>query len=49
VAERSSGRRNRIGTVVATRIEPDDTGDGDDEHRAEAATRLAAESAVRAT
>ncbi|MCW2802743.1 MAG: HlyC/CorC family transporter [Propionibacteriaceae bacterium] len=49
VAERSSGRRNRIGTVVATRIEPDDTGDGYDEHRAEAATRLAAESAVRAT
>ena len=36
VAERSSGRRNRIGTVVATRIEPLDV---DEDARADAATR----------
>jgi CBS domain containing-hemolysin-like protein len=54
VAERATGRRNRIGTVVASRIATEDSEhdvdkQGDDEHRAEAATRLAAESSVRAT
>ncbi len=38
VAERSSGRRNRIGTVVATRIEPLDV---DEDARADAATQIA--------
>jgi len=42
VAERSSGRRNRIGTVVATRIEPLDV---DEDARADAATRLAEQAA----
>ncbi len=39
VAERSSGRRNRIGTVIATRI---DSVDLDEDARADAATQLAA-------
>jgi CBS domain containing-hemolysin-like protein len=42
-AERSTGRRNRIGTVVASRVRDDGTGGEDargDEHRTEAATRL---------
>ncbi|GAA1432076.1 hemolysin family protein [Microlunatus lacustris] len=42
LAERSTGRRNRIGTVVASRVSDDDTGDDarTDDHRTEAATRL---------
>jgi CBS domain containing-hemolysin-like protein len=60
VAERSTGRRNRIGTVIVTAIhdetspDPDHSdhpeagspGDEDAGDRADAATRLAAESAV---
>ncbi len=42
VAERSSGRRNRIGTVVATRIEPLDV---DEDARADAATQIAQQAA----
>jgi CBS domain containing-hemolysin-like protein len=42
VAERSSGRRNRIGTVIATRIE---SVDADDDARADAATHLAEQAA----
>ncbi len=37
VAERSTGRRNRIGTVIASRAEPEAS---EDEERTEAATRL---------
>ena len=47
LAERSTGRRNRIGTVVASRVSDDDAGrerrpddHRDDDHRTEAATRL---------
>ncbi|GAA1851081.1 hemolysin family protein [Microlunatus capsulatus] len=42
LAERSTGRRNRIGTVVASRVEtPEaDADDGRDDPRTEAATRL---------
>ena len=51
VAERSTGRRNRIGTVVASRVEGDPTGADDarvddhrpDDDRTEAATRFVAE------
>jgi CBS domain containing-hemolysin-like protein len=43
VAERSSGRRNKIGTVVVGRIE-DDAEDGDD-HRTMAAAQITADSA----
>ena len=42
VAERSSGRRNRIGTVIATKI---DANAADDDARAEAATRIVSEQA----
>ena len=49
VAERSSGRRNRIGTVVVSAISEGADEHSDDEQRAEAATRLTAESAVRAS
>ncbi|GAA2109691.1 hemolysin family protein [Microlunatus panaciterrae] len=47
VAERATGRRNRIGTVVVTAIESGE--DSEDEERAAAATQLAADAAVRAT
>jgi CBS domain containing-hemolysin-like protein len=40
VAERSSGRRNRVGTVVASRIEPDPV---EEDVRTDAATRLVAD------
>jgi CBS domain containing-hemolysin-like protein len=51
VAERSTGRRNRIGTVVASRVEGDPTAADDarvddhrpDDDRTEAATRFVAE------
>ena len=43
VAERSTGRRNKIGTVLVTRKADDDAADGDDGDRGlDAATRLAA-------
>jgi magnesium and cobalt exporter, CNNM family len=45
VAERTTGRRNRIGTVIVSRID-----DGRDEaQRAEAATRLVSDEALRAS
>ena len=44
VAERSSGRRNQIGTVIVTRIVTDED---EVDARAEAATRLVAEQGVR--
>jgi CBS domain containing-hemolysin-like protein len=42
LAERSTGRRNRIGTVVATRVQPagEVSDETRDEERTEAATRL---------
>ena len=46
LAERSTGRRNRIGTVVARRVEGEErTAEDarDDDHRTEAATRLVAD------
>jgi len=46
VAERSSGRRNRVGTVVATLIGAED---GTDEARTEAATRLMVDQGARAS
>jgi len=49
VAERSSGRRNRIGTMVVSAISEGDVEDDGDDKRAEAATRLTAESALRAS
>ena len=42
VAERASGRRNRIGTVIVTRIGSAGT---DDETRTEAATKIVSEEA----
>ena len=52
VAERSTGRRNRIGTIVATAVAEDDDEESDDQQAADelgadAATRLASESAMR--
>jgi len=46
VAERSTGRRNRIGTVIVSLIQADAV---DDEQRADAATRLASEAHARAS
>jgi CBS domain containing-hemolysin-like protein len=46
VAERSTGRRNRVGTVIVTRIDADST---DEAQRAEAATRLVSDPALRAS
>jgi len=46
VAERSTGRRNRIGTVIVSRI---DSEGGDEAERAEAATRLISDPALRAS
>jgi CBS domain containing-hemolysin-like protein len=46
VAERSTGRRNRIGTVIVTAIA---SGHYDEEERADAATRLASDSALKAS
>jgi len=46
VAERSTGRRNRIGTVIVSRI---DREGGDEAERAEAATRLISDPALRAS
>jgi len=46
VAERSTGRRNRIGTVIVSLIQPDAI---DDEQRADVATRLASETHARAS
>ncbi len=45
VAERSTGRRNRIGTVIATRI----SSESDDDERADLPNRLAPEPEVRAS
>jgi CBS domain containing-hemolysin-like protein len=42
VAERATGRRNRIGTVIATRI---GSADADEEARADAATQIVSEQA----
>ena len=42
VAERPAGRRNRIGTVIASRVE---SADADEEARADAATQIVAEEA----
>ena len=48
VAERSTGRRNRIGTVIVTAIADEETEhEDDDDQRVDAATRLASESAVK--
>jgi hypothetical protein len=48
VAERSTGRRNRIGTVIVTAIHDDhEESEHDDDQRVDAATRLASESAVK--
>jgi CBS domain containing-hemolysin-like protein len=46
VAERSTGRRNRIGTVIVSRIDDEAT---DETQRAEAATRLVTDPALRAS
>ncbi len=46
VAERSTGRRNRIGTVIVSLIQADAV---DDEQRADAATRMASEAHARAS
>ena len=46
VAERSTGRRNRIGTVVVSKIDDEAT---DEAQRAEAATRLVTDPALRAS
>ncbi len=46
VAERSTGRRNRIGTVIATKITEDES---IDDARTDAATRIVAEQPVRAS
>ncbi len=45
VAERSTGRRNRIGTVIATRI----SSESDDDERADLPNRLVPEPEVRAS
>jgi CBS domain containing-hemolysin-like protein len=45
VAERSTGRRNRIGTVIATRI----SSDSDDDERADLPNRLVPEPDIRAS
>jgi hypothetical protein len=42
VAERATGRRNRIGTVIASRI---GSADADEEARADAATQIVSEEA----
>jgi CBS domain containing-hemolysin-like protein len=49
VAERSTGRRNRIGTVIVTLVAADADDDVRDARRVEAATRLARESARKAS
>jgi CBS domain containing-hemolysin-like protein len=49
VAERSIGRRNRVGTVIATLVDVDADDEARDDHRVEAATRLAQESARKAS
>jgi CBS domain containing-hemolysin-like protein len=46
VAERSSGRRNRIGTVIVTRI---GAGEADEAQRAEATTRMVSDPALKAS
>jgi CBS domain containing-hemolysin-like protein len=46
VAERSTGRRNRIGTVIVSRIDRDGT---DEARRAEVATGLVSDPALRAS
>jgi CBS domain containing-hemolysin-like protein len=46
VAERSTGRRNRIGTVIATRI---GAGEADEAQRAEATTRMVSDPALKAS
>ena len=46
IAERSTGRRNRIGTVIVSPAPESETEDDEDE-RVAAATRLASESAVK--
>jgi CBS domain containing-hemolysin-like protein len=46
VAERSTGRRNRIGTVIVSRIDADGS---DEVRRAEAATGLVSDPALRAS
>jgi CBS domain containing-hemolysin-like protein len=43
VAERASGRRNQVGTVIATKIDQDESAD---DARTEAATRMVAEQTV---
>ena len=45
VAERSTGRRNRIGTVIANRI----GGEADEARRAEATTRMVSDPALKAS
>jgi CBS domain containing-hemolysin-like protein len=46
VAERSTGRRNRIGTVIATRI---GAGEADEARRAEATTQMVSDPALKAS
>ncbi|HKH56564.1 MAG TPA: transporter associated domain-containing protein, partial [Propionibacteriaceae bacterium] len=46
VAERSTGRRNRIGTVIVSPIDADGT---DEARRAEAATGFVSDPALRAS
>jgi CBS domain containing-hemolysin-like protein len=49
VAERSTGRRNRIGTVIVSRLPAEDEEEPAEEHRVEAATRIAHDTARKAS
>ncbi len=52
VAERTIGRRNKIGTVIVSRVEAADGQDSDverDRHRVEAATRIASDQTAKAS
>jgi CBS domain containing-hemolysin-like protein len=49
VAERTTGRRNRIGTVIVSRLQAETDDDARDDSRVDAATRLTDETAKRAS
>jgi CBS domain containing-hemolysin-like protein len=49
VAERTSGRRNRIGTVIVSRVNAETGDDAYDDNRVDAATRLADDTAKKAS
>ena len=49
VAERSTGRRNRIGTVIVSQLPSDTDAEAADERRVDAATRIAHDSARKAS